>query len=49
MALRKRFGGGGHVTVHQRFTSLVEDAHVHGAGVAIDTTVKGVLLGVEAP
>ena len=26
MALRKRFGGGGHVTVHQRFTSLVEDA-----------------------
>src|SRR5262249_35266802 len=46
--LEKRLWGGGHVTVQQRFTSLVEDAHVHGAGVEIDTTVKRVLFGVES-
>jgi hypothetical protein len=46
--LEKRLGGGWHVTVQQRFTSLVEDAHVHGAGVEIDPTVKRVLFGVES-
>ena len=46
--LEQRLWGGGHVTVQQRFTSLVEDAQVHGAGVEIDTTVKRVLLGVES-
>ena len=46
--LEQRLWGGCHVTVQQRFTSLVEDAQVHGAGVEIDTTVKRVLLGVES-
>jgi len=45
----QRLWGGGHVTVQQRFTSLVEDAHVHGAGVEIDPTVKRVLFGGESP
>jgi hypothetical protein len=46
--LEQRLWGGGHGPVQQRFTSLVEDAQVHGAGVEIDTTVKRVLLGVES-
>jgi hypothetical protein len=32
-SLEKRFGGSLHVTVQQRFTGLVEDANIHGAGV----------------
>jgi hypothetical protein len=44
----KRLWGGCHVTVQQRFASLVEDAHVHGAGVEIDTTVKRVLFRVKS-
>jgi hypothetical protein len=36
------------VTVPQRFTGLVEDAHVHRAGVEIDAPVIGVLCGVES-
>ena len=47
--LEQRLWGRGHVPVHQRFTGLVEDAHVHGAGVEIDPTVKRVLGGVESP
>jgi hypothetical protein len=31
--LEKRLWGGLHVTMQQGFTSLVEDANVHGAGV----------------
>ena len=46
--LEKRLWGGCHDTVQQRFTSLVEDAKVHGTGVEIDTTVKRVLGGVES-
>ena len=45
----KRLWGGGHVTVQQRCASLVEEAHVHGVGVEIDTTGKGVLLRVQSP
>jgi len=37
-----------HVTVSQCFTGLIEDAHVHGAGVKIDPAVKRVLCGVES-
>ena len=44
----KRLWGGWHVTVQQRFASLVEDAHVHGAGMEIDTPGKGVLLRVKS-
>jgi len=47
-SLEQRLWGGGHVPVQQRFTGLVEDAQVHGAGVEIDATVKRVLLGVES-
>ena len=47
--LEQRLWGGGHVPVQQRVASLVEDAHVHGAGVESDTTVKRVLLGGESP
>ncbi len=46
--LEKRLWGGLHVTVPQRFTGLVEDAHVHRAGVEIDATVIGVRCGVES-
>jgi hypothetical protein len=45
----QRLWGRGHMTVQQRFASLVEDAHVHGAGVEIDTTVKRVLFRVKSP
>ena len=48
MALRSASGVACMLTVQQRFTGLVEDAHVHGAGVEIDATVKGVLFGVES-
>jgi hypothetical protein len=44
----QRLWGSCHVTVQPRFASLVEDAHVHGAGVEIDTTVKRVLLRVKS-
>src|SRR2546422_4110386 len=47
--LEQRLWGGGHVMVQQRFTGLVEDAHVHGAGVESDTTVKRVRFGVASP
>jgi hypothetical protein len=48
-SLEKRFGGGWHVTVPPGFTGVVEDAHVHGAGVSRDATVIRVLCGVESP
>jgi hypothetical protein len=47
-SLEQRLWGRCHVPVQQRFTSLVEDAQVHGTGVEIDTTVKRVLCGVES-
>ena len=46
--LEQRLWGGCHVPVQQRFTSLVEEAQGHGAGVEIDPTGKRVLLGVES-
>ena len=49
MALRSAPWGGCHVTVQQRFASLVEDAHAHGAGMEIDTPGKWVLLRVKSP
>jgi hypothetical protein len=39
--LRGRF----HVPVQQRLTGLVEDTHVHGAGMQIDAAVKLMLCG----
>jgi hypothetical protein len=47
--LEKRCGGGLQVTVPQGFPGLVEEAHVHGAGVEIDATVRRVRCGVESP
>ena len=46
--LEQRLWGGGHVAVHECFTGLVEDAHIHGAGVEIDPAVKRVLSGGES-
>ncbi len=46
--LEQRLWGGGHIPVHQCFSSLVEDTDVHGTGVEIDAAVKRVLLGVES-
>ena len=46
--LQKRLRGGLHVPVQQCFTGLVEDAHVHGAGLEVDAAGKGVLFGVES-
>jgi hypothetical protein len=37
--LAQRLWGRGQVPVPQGFTGLIEDAHVHGAGVAIDPPV----------
>ena len=45
----QRLGGRCQVPVHQRCTGLVEDAHVHGAGVEIDTTGKRGWGGVASP
>ena len=45
----QRLWGRGHVAVHQGFPGLVENAHVHGASVEIDSAVKRVLGGVESP
>jgi hypothetical protein len=47
--LAQRLWGRGHVAVHQGCTGLVEDAHVHGAGVEIDPTINRVLGGVKSP
>ena len=47
--LEKRFGGRVQVTVQPRFTGVVEEANIHGAGGSIDATVIGVLCGVESP
>ena len=47
--LEQRLWGGGHVPVQQRFTSVVEDANVHGAGVEVDAAVQGVVRGGESP
>jgi hypothetical protein len=34
--------------VHKRFSIVAQDADIHGASMQVDTTVKLVLLGVEA-
>ena len=47
--LEQRLWGSGHVAVHQCFPGLIEEAHVHGAGVEIDAAVKRVLGGGESP
>jgi hypothetical protein len=47
-SFEQRLWGRGHVPVHQCFPGLVEDTHVHGAGMEIDPAVKGVLCGVES-
>ena len=49
MALSSASGVAGHIAVHQHFASLVEDAHVHGPGMEIDTTVKWVLIRGKSP
>jgi hypothetical protein len=38
-----------HGAVQQDFPILTQDADIHGAGMQVDTTVKLVLVGVEAP
>jgi hypothetical protein len=35
--------------VHKDFSILVQNTEVHGTSVQVDTTIKLVLLGVEAP
>jgi hypothetical protein len=47
--LEKRFRGCFHIAVHKNFAIMAQDADVHGAGRQVDTTVDGVVLGVEAP
>jgi hypothetical protein len=46
--LEQRLWGRGHVAVSQCFPGLVEDTHVHGAGVEIDPAIKRVLCGVKS-
>ena len=38
-----------HGAVEQQFSVVLQDADVQGAGMPGDTTVKGVLSGVESP
>jgi hypothetical protein len=47
--LEQRLGGGVQVAVQERCASLVEKAHVHGAGGDLDAAVKGWLCGVASP
>jgi hypothetical protein len=37
------------MAVHQDLTSVAQDADVHGTGMQVDTAVKLVWVGVEAP
>src|SRR5215216_2163306 len=46
--LEKRCRSGLHSAVSQAFLLLAQDADVHAAGMQVDTTVKGVVGGVEA-
>jgi hypothetical protein len=47
-SLEKRFRRGFHVAVEQHVAIVAHDADVHTPGMQVDTTVKGVLLGVES-
>jgi hypothetical protein len=40
---------GVHMAVDTNVPIAAQEAHVHGAGVQVDATVKAVWLGVEAP
>jgi hypothetical protein len=46
--LEKWFGSCLHIPVQHNLTVLIQDAEVHTAGVQVDATVKGVLVGVES-
>jgi hypothetical protein len=47
--LEKRFRRGFHVAVQHDFPFVTQDTDVQASGMQIDTTVKWVLVGVEAP
>ena len=47
-SLEQCLGGRWHIAVQEYFPGLVEDTDVHSTGVEIDTTVKGMLFGVES-
>src|ERR687892_2190750 len=47
-SLEKRFRRGFHVAVQHDFPLVTQDTDVHASGMQIDTTVKWVLIGVEA-
>jgi hypothetical protein len=44
----ERFRRGLHIAVQQHFPLLAQDTDVHGAGVQVDPTIHGVLVGVES-
>jgi len=46
--LEKGLGAGGHLAVHKAFSILVQNTEVHGTSVQADTTIKLVLVSVEA-
>jgi hypothetical protein len=47
--LQKGFRSGFHMAVEPDVPALAHKTDVHAAGVQVDATVKGVLVGVEAP
>lgn len=46
--LQKWCRSGFHMAVEQDFPVVVHDTDIHGAGMPVDATVKGVLIGVES-
>jgi hypothetical protein len=46
--LEHGIGTGWHIPVHKDFPILVQNTEGHGTSVQVDTTIKWVLLGVEA-
>lgn len=47
--LEERCRSGWHMTVQQHCARVVHDTAIHAPGLQVDTAVKGVLMGVEAP